>query len=63
MVFLVTIFISQKTNVLSGIHLSTLKYNVCSTKLETKVWRLHRILVKNISLNLFLINKYAVNNF
>ena len=32
-----------ETNVLSGIHLSSRKYNVCSIKIETKVFRLHNI--------------------
>ena len=60
-VFLWPNFISQKVKVSLGIHLNTWKYNVCSIKLETKVMRLQKILVKKISP--FLLNKYAVHDF
>ena len=48
-VIFVTKLFLQKAKVLSGIHLNTWKYNVCSIKLEAKVLRLHRIQVWNIS--------------
>ena len=59
-----TNYFLHKAKVLSGIQLNTLKYNVFSIKLETKVLRLHRIKnqrVKNMSL--FLVNTYGVYNF
>ena len=36
-----TKYFLQNAKVLSGIHLNTLKYNICSIKLEMKVLRLH----------------------
>ena len=60
-VFLWPNFISQKVKVSSSIHLNTCKYYVCDTKLETKVMRLHKIRVENISL--FHLKKCAVNYF
>ena len=56
-----TKYFLQKVIVLSGIHLYTWKYNVCSIKLETRLLCLHRIQVYNISL--ILVNRYAVHNF
>ena len=49
----VTIFLQKP--VMSGIHQNVSKYNVCSTKPETKVLRLNMIWVWNISLLLFLL--------
>ena len=61
--YFVTIFVRlEKAKVLSGIRLntSTLKYNVCSIKLEMKVLLLREIRFKNISI--FSVNKYVVHN-
>ena len=41
--------ISQKVNVSPGIHLNAWKYNASGIKLATKVMRLHKIQVENIS--------------
>ena len=59
--FLRANLISQKAKVSSSIHLNTCKYYVCGIKLETKVMRLHKILVEKISL--FHLKKCAVNYF
>ena len=60
-VFLWPNFISQKVKVSSSIYLNTCKYYVCDTKFETKVMRLHKSRVENISL--FHLKKCAFNYF
>ena len=44
------LFFWQKAKVKSDIQLNICQYNDCSIKLETKVLRLHKIRVLNISL-------------
>ena len=52
----------QKAKVLSGMFSSkTWKYNVCSINLGAKVLPLHAIRVQSVLL--FLVNKYAAQNF
>ena len=52
----------QKAKVLSGMFSSkTWKYNVCSINLEAKVLPLYAIRVQSVLL--FLVNKYAAQNF
>ena len=53
-----TKFILQKANVLSGIHLNRMKFNVCRIELEMKILCLHKIRVLIVSLSL--VNKYVV---
>ena len=52
--YVLPIFFSQKTDVLSGIYLNTLKHNVWRTKLETNGLHLHSIWVWNSSLFLLI---------
>ena len=56
-----TKFFLQKVKDSSSIHLNTCKYYVCGIKLETKVMRLHKIPVEQITL--FHLKKCAVNDF
>ena len=60
-VFLWLNLFHRVVRVSSSIHLNTCKFYVCGIKLETKVMRLHKILVEKISW--FHLKKSAVNYF